>query len=130
WADAWERAGRRYYPKALSAVPFSPVQGPRLLAQDAQVAGCLLADLDLELYEGQVSGLHLLLNDGREDAWLAERGWLLRLGGRFHCFHRGYGCLGELLAACNSRKRKIFRRGRERIVYAGIEFQWPAGHEL
>ena len=77
WADAWERAGRRYYPKALSAVPFSPVQGPRLLAQDAQVAGCLLDDLDLELHEGQVSGLHLLFNDGREDAWLAERGWLL-----------------------------------------------------
>lgn len=130
WADAWERAGRRYYPKALSAVPFSPVQGPRLLAQDAQVAGCLLDDLDLELHEGQVSGLHLLFNDGREDALLAERGWLLRLGCQFHWFNRGYRCFDDFLAACNSRKRKNFRRERERILGAGIEFQWLAGYEL
>src|SRR5690606_20821603 len=130
WADAWGRAGRRYYPKYLSAIPFSPVQGPRLLARSSEAAALLLAELEDELLDQRVSSLHLLFNDGREDAWLAERGWLLRLGCQFHWFNRGYRCFDDFLAACNSRKRKNFRRERERILGAGIEFQWLAGQEI
>lgn len=130
WADAWERAGRRYYPKYVSAVPFSPVQGPRLLARNAEAAQLLLDTLDDELKMQRVSSLHLLFNDGYEDSWLAERGWLQRLGCQFHWFNRGFQCFDDFLAACNSRKRKNFRKERQAIAAQGIEFHWLAGRDI
>lgn len=130
WAEVWERAGRRYYPKYLSAIPFSPVQGPRLLARSSDAAQLLLADLDEKLVSQRVSSLHLLFNEGHEDAWLAERGWLRRLGCQFHWLNRGYRCFDDFLAACSSRKRKNFRKERQAVAAQGIEFQWLAGAEI
>lgn len=130
WAEAWERAGRRYYPKYLAAVPFSPVQGPRLLTRDAAAALKILETLDDALAARQVSGLHLLFNEGREDAWLQDRGWLQRLGCQFHWVNRNYRNFDEFLAACSSRKRKNFRKERQAVVHQGIEFNWLAGEEI
>jgi len=130
WAEAWERAGRRYYPKYLSAIPFSPVQGPRLLTSSDGAARLLLDSLDQELQSGRVSGLHLLFNDGGEDAWLQQQGWLQRLGCQFHWFNRDYRCFDDFLAACNSRKRKNFRKERQIIAAQGIGFEWLAGDEI
>ena len=130
WAEAWERAGRRYYPKYLSAIPFSPVQGPRLLASNEKAAQMLLARLDDELLSQRVSSLHLLFNEGTEDALLQERGWLRRQGCQFHWFNRNYRCFDDFLAACNSRKRKNFRKERQAIAAQGIEFQWLAGGDI
>lgn len=130
WADAWDRAGRRYYPKYLSAIPFSPVQGPRLLARSSEAAALVLASLEDELLAQRVSSVHLLFNEGAEDVWLAERDWLQRLGCQFHWYNRGYQCFDDFLAACNSRKRKNFRKERQVIAAQGIEFQWLAGAEI
>ena len=130
WAEAWERAGRRYYPKYLSAIPFSPVQGPRLLSRTAEAAQVLLHSLNEDLLGQKVSSLHLLFNEGEEVAWLQEQGWLQRLGCQFHWFNRDYDCFDDFLAACNSRKRKNFRKERQVIAAQGIEFQWLAGNEI
>ena len=130
WADAWERAGRAYYPKYLSAAPFSPVQGPRLVARDADAAGALLDSLDVDLQAQRVSSLHLLFNTGAENEWLAERGWLQRLGCQFHWFNREYASFDDFLAACNSRKRKNFRKERQAIREQGIHFRWLTGEQL
>jgi len=130
WAEAWERAGHRYYPKYLSAIPFSPVQGPRLRAADADAARAVLGQLDDELDEQRVSGLHLLFNTGAEDAWLQERGWLQRLGCQFHWLNRNYGCFDDFLGECSSRKRKNFRKERRAVADLGIEFQWLRGREI
>jgi len=130
WAEAWERAGQRYYPKYLSAAPFSPVQGPRLIARDPAAAGALLGGLDAELQAGEVSSLHLLFNLGSENDLLQEHGWLQRLGCQFHWYNRDYQCFDDFLAACNSRKRKNFRKERQAIRDQGIEFRWLAGEQL
>lgn len=130
WAQAWERAGRRYYPKYLSAIPFSPVQGPRLLARSSEAAALIMTDLENELLAQRVSSLHLLFNEGAEEAWLTECGWLQRLGCQFHWHNRGYQCFDDFLAACSSRKRKNFRKERQVIAAQGIEFQWLAGAEI
>lgn len=130
WAEAWERAGRPYYPKYLSAIPFSPVQGPRLLATSEESARLLLAELDEELLGQRVSSLHLLFNEGAEDAWLQERGWLQRQGCQFHWFNRDYRCFDDFLATCNSRKRKNFRKERQAVAAQGIAFEWVAGAEI
>lgn len=130
WAEAWERAGRRYYPKYLAAIPFSPVQGPRLLARSSGAAELVLAGLEEELLAQRVSSLHLLFNDGAEDEWLRSKGWLQRRGCQFHWHNRGYQCFDDFLAACNSRKRKNFRKERQAIAAQGIDFQWLSGAQI
>ncbi|MFN3580576.1 MAG: GNAT family N-acetyltransferase [Pseudomonas sp.] len=130
WAQAWERAGQAYYPKHLSAVPFSPVQGPRLLARDAQSAALILDDLDAELEQQQVSSLHLLFNTDAEADWLRGRDWLQRLGCQFHWLNHGYQCFDDFLARCNARKRKNFRKERQAVAAQGISFHWVVGNEI
>lgn len=130
WADAWERAGRPYYPKYLSAVPFSPVQGPRLIARDAISQQMLIDHLEGALQSGDVSGAHLLFNTGEEDAALQAAGWVRRLGCQYHWHNRGYASFDDFLAACSSRKRKNFRKERQAVAEQGIEFVWVAAEEI
>jgi uncharacterized protein len=130
WAEALERAGRPYYPKLLAAIPFSPVQGPRLVCRNAAAQQTILTDLDMSLASGEVSSTHLLFNTGVENSALAEAGWIQRLGCQFHWHNRGYGCFDDFLAQCNSRKRKNFRKERLSIASAGITFRWVTGKTL
>lgn len=130
WADACRRAGIRYYPKLLCAVPFTPVGGARLLGE-AQAAGALLDALTGELREQGVSGLHLNFTDPPADALLAGReGWLQRLGCQFHWFNRDYRDFQDFLDALASRKRKQLRKEREQVAGQGIAFDWREGHQL
>ncbi len=130
WAQAWERSGREYYPKYLAAVPFSPVQGPRLLARCEQSRGMILEHLDQELDQAGVSGMHVLFNQGEEDDALQGAGWVQRLGCQFHWFNRGYAGFDDFLGACNSRKRKNFRKERLAVAEQGISFHWLTGKDL
>lgn len=130
WAEAWRRSGREYYPKYLAAVPFSPVQGPRLLARCDQSRALVLDHLDQALEQGEISGMHLLFNSGSEDAALEEAGWAKRLGCQFHWFNRDYKSFDDFLAACSSRKRKNFRKERQAVMDQGISFNWLSGKQL
>ncbi len=130
WADACQRAGIRYYPKLLCAVPFTPVSGARLLG-DVQAAGRLL-DLLVEVLEAQgVSGVHVNFTEPQADAVLAGRdGWLERLGCQFHWHNRGYRDFQDFLDGLTSRKRKQLRKEREQVAGQGIAFDWREGHQL
>lgn len=130
WAGAWERAGQRYYPKYLSAVPFSPVQGPRMVARNETSQAMLIDYIDRDLALGSVSSAHLLFNTGEEDAALKGAGWVQRLGCQYHWHNRGYDSFDDFLAACNSRKRKNFRKERFAVVEQGIEFVWVAAGDI
>ncbi|MGV6476047.1 GNAT family N-acetyltransferase [Azotobacter vinelandii] len=130
WADACQRAGIRYYPKLLCAVPFTPVGGARLLGE-TQAAGMLLDVLRGELREQGLSGLHVNFTDPAADALLAGReGWLRRLGCQFHWFNRDYRDFQDFLDALASRKRKQLRKEREQVAGQGIAFDWREGHQL
>lgn len=130
WAQAWERAGRAYYPKLLAAIPYSPVQGPRLLCRCEPSRHLLLAHVQDILQQDQLSGVHLLFNTGEENLALQAAGWEQRLGCQFHWFNRGYNSFDDFLAACNSRKRKNFRKERQSVAAQGISFHWVTGAEL
>ncbi len=130
WAEAWERAGQSYYPKLTAAIPYSPVQGPRLLARCADSRGLIISWLQRALAVDQVSGTHLLFNDGEENMALEAAGWVQRLGCQFHWFNRGYGCFDDFLAVCNSRKRKNFRKERQSVAAQGIHFEWLSGDDI
>lgn len=130
WADACQRAGIPYYPKALCAVPFSPVGGARLLG-DGAAAGTLLDALVAGLEADGLSGVHVNFTEADADALLGAReGWLERLGCQFHWFNRGYRDFQDFLDALASRKRKQLRKEREQVAGQGIDFDWREGHRL
>ena len=120
WAEAYQRAGMPYYPKLLCAVPFTPVQGARLMARDV-AARRLLLDQGLRLARASgVSSWHVLFPTGEETELLAERGLMIRRGVQFHWRNRGYRDVGDFLDTLTRDKRKKIRQERRRVSDAGV----------
>jgi len=133
WADAYQRSGKPYYPKLVSAIPYTPVTGPRLLVRDdMEPAGVtdLLIRASLELVErARASSLHwLFTNDSDTDALLGH-GFLRRTGCHFHWHNRGYRTFDDFLGSLNSRKRKKVKRERRYVEEAGIRMEVIHGSE-
>ncbi len=130
WADAYYRHGLHYYPKLLSAIPFTPVSGARMLAEtDGLCARLIDAALALARELG-VSSLHCLLPAPNEAELMTARGMMLRRGVQFHWSNRGYADFGEFLAGMNHDKRKKIRQERRRVRDAGIRFEWREGADI
>ncbi|MEX2453512.1 MAG: GNAT family N-acetyltransferase [Rhodospirillaceae bacterium] len=133
WADAYERAGGRYYPKLQVSVPFSPVTGPRLLVRDranGPATRRLLAAGLLELAkQREVSSLHVTFTP--EDEWneLGEIGLIQRQGQQFHWSNRAYETFDDFLATLNSRKRKMIRKERE-AANAEVDIEVLTGDDI
>ena len=133
WAEAYERAGGRYYPKLLVAVPFTPVTGPRLLlAPEAPAnAKALLLAAGIELAKRHnVSSLHLNFLPEADWRELGGQGLLLRNDQQFHWFNRGYRDFQDFLDALASRKRKTIRKERQQAIEAGVEVEVVGGADL
>jgi len=132
WAQAFERAGGKYYPKLLVGVPFSPVPGPRLLIRpesDVPISA-LAGALRQACGELDMSGVHV--NFCTRDEWdaLGAAGWLQRLGMQFHWYNNNYNDFNDFLAALSSRKRKTLRRERRDANAAGLEFVTLRGGDI
>ncbi len=133
WADAYERAGGRYYPKLLSAAPFVPATGARMLARpdvDREQAWSLLVGGGLSLCERyDASGLNLNFVTEDEWRWLGAQGLGLREGQQYHWENRGYRDFEDFLSALSSGRRKTIRRER-RDAQAGVEIHRITGADL
>jgi predicted N-acyltransferase len=133
WARAYEQAGFDYYPKLVSALPFTPATGHRLLLRDATdtaAAGILLdAALDLAR-ESDCSSLHVLFPTEAELPALREAGLRIRKDCQFHWHNQNYGDFDEFLATFSSAKRKKARRERRRVKEAGITFRHLRGSDI
>ena len=133
WADAYERAGGRYYPKLLSAAPFTPATGPRLLVRpdaDADEARGLLLGGAMTLCERYgASSLHVNFPTAAEWRFMGEQGLALREGRQYHWENRGYATFDDFLAALSSGRRKTIRRER-RDAQAGLEIHALTGSDL
>ena len=136
WAHAFERAGGRYYPKLQSAVPFTPVTGPRLLVRpDAPVEPdairtALLQGAVTAAERGGFSSVHLTFCTEDEWALGGRVGLLQRTDQQFHWRNEGYESFDAFLDALASRKRKQLRKERARAVEDGIAIHWLAGDEI
>ncbi|MAQ36213.1 MULTISPECIES: GNAT family N-acetyltransferase [Thioclava] len=133
WADAFERAGGRYYPKLQCAVPFTPVAGRRLLVLPGlEEAGgrALLAGM-AQIAEGAgVSSVHMTFCTEDEAELAAEAGWLPRLGQQFHWFNEDYESFDQFLGELSSRKRKTLRKERQRAQAFGGEIVQLTGDDI
>ena len=130
WAEAYHRAGLRYYPRLVSAVPFTPATGPRLLAPDDRSRRALLAAARVLVSELGASSLHVLFPSGGDRAFLESAGLAPRLDCQFHWQNEGYASFDDFLAAFTAEKRKKLRRERRRIAESGIECRSLIGREL
>lgn len=124
WAQAFERAGGRYYPKLVSAAPFTPVSGRRLLThpaanRDHAEQALISAALQVAEQNG-LSSLHVNFCTADEQARMAGFGFLTRKNQQFHWRNRGYGDFDGFLAALSSRKRKAIRKERAQAL-ANVE---------
>ena len=113
WADAYERAGGRYYPKLQIAVPFTPVNGRRFLTrpgQEARGQSAIVQGAVQVAAEAGLSSVHVTFCTDGEAAAGKEMGLLDRLGTQYHWDNDGYVCYDDFLATLASRKRKAIRR--------------------
>jgi predicted N-acyltransferase len=130
WADAFHRNGIDYYPKLLSAVPFTPVTGSRLLAH-TQEDRQLLARAALQVARQlDTSSLHILFPDEQDRQALAEAGFMLREGVQFHWENAGYADFDAFLSNMKMEKRKKLKQDRRRVLDAGIAFEHLAGGQI
>jgi len=131
WADAYHRHQRPYYPKLLTAIPFSPVSGPRLLTQlePSQLTPLLTKIIPDIAGRLGAHSWHGLFWETSLKPSLAEH-FMIRDGCQYHWFNRGYSDFEHYLSHFNSRKRKTLRKEREKVRLKGIELRRLAGNQI
>lgn len=134
WANAYAQYGLKYYPKLLSAVPFTPVTGPRLLVDptiDDKSMSEALTRVAIDYARSErLSSWHVLFPSSGNLRALNGAGLIERRDCQFHWFNRGYGSFDDFLATFTAEKRKKAKRERRRVTEAGIDFDTRLGGEM
>ena len=128
WADAYRRNGIDYYPKLLSAIPFTPVTGTRLIATDDAARAALIESLRALQSNSGLSSTHVLYPPELEAQELSAAGFLLRQGVQFHWQNQGYQNFEQFLSTLAQKKRKNIRAERRKVSDAGISFRHIPGN--
>ncbi|MEW5728666.1 MAG: GNAT family N-acetyltransferase [Pseudomonadota bacterium] len=126
WAEAYQRAGGRYYPKLQCAVPFTPVAGPRLMGDAPVLAGAMVA----MARQAGLSSVHVTFPEAAALPALEAAGFLPRMGLQYHWCNRGYAHFDDFLADLSSRKRKQVRKEREAVARQGLAVTTLVGAEV
>jgi predicted N-acyltransferase len=139
WANAYQQHRLPYYPKALVAVPFTPVPGARLLARDAAARIVLVHALKDWCQAEDLSSLHLLFCSDADVAACSEAGLMLRHTVQFHWTNLApapgdetarFPDFDAFLAALSQDKRKKIRQERRKVAEAGVSFRWSRGADI
>lgn len=134
WADAWHRAGGKYYPKLQVSVPFTPATGRRLLARPdadpSEIERQLTAACVQIARQSRVSSLHVTFLPEPQWRTLGEMGLLQRVDQQFHWLNHGYTSFDGFLGELTSKKRKNLKRERREVVEAGIDIEWVTGSDI
>jgi predicted N-acyltransferase len=134
WADAYQRAGRPYYPKLVIAAPYTPATGSRVLTgaspRRAELAAALIQGSVQVAERLGVSGVHWLFTSEDETAWMRAAGLMPRLGCQFHWHNDGYASFDDLLATFSAEKRKKVRRERRRVAESGVQIRRVRGDQV
>ncbi len=134
WADAFERAGGRYYPKLQAAVPFTPVTGPRLLLRPgvdtSDTRRALVGALETVAERMGISSVHVAFPTRDEWDVMGDAGWVQRMGRQFHWHNEGYESFDAFLDTLTSRKRKSIRKERRDLLAQDIRMHALTGREI
>ncbi len=134
WADVYERSGLNYYPKLLSAIPFSPITSARLLVSentsDNNIKNLMVEALESAMQQHKLSSAHVLFPDDACAAQLEAAGWLKRTGVQFRWHNQNYSDFEAFLATLSHDKRKKIHQERKKIQQAGVTVRWIKGAEI
>jgi len=134
WAEAFGRAGGRYYPKLQASIPFTPATGPRLLIaadEDEREAGRLLLQAGMRAVdEMRASSLHITFMTEQEWDIAGQEGFLRRTDKQFHWENREYDSFDAFLGDLSSAKRKNLKKERAAVAKEGVSFEWLSGRDL
>ena len=132
WADAWQRAGGRYYPKLQSSIPFTPATGPRLLALNPNEKNInILLDACIGVAQKtQVSSMHMTFMPKNQWDYANQSGFLSRIDQQFHWHNAGYQDFDQFLSDLASKKRKNLKRERRDALANDITIEWATGDLL
>jgi uncharacterized protein len=129
WADAYQRSGLEYYPKLLSAIPFSPITSARLLSSDDSVKTLMVNALEGAMQQHKLSSAHVIFPDEACAAQFEAAGWLKRTGVQFRWQNKNYSSFEAFLATLSHDKRKKIHQERKKINAAGVVCRWVKGAE-
>ena len=131
WAQAYEQNNLPYYPKALSAIPFTPVRGPRLLISSKvdkeAIQEVLVAGLKTLVTQNSLSSAHVLFPEDGELTELKKQGFMLRDSVQFHWHNQGYQDFEQFLAALTMKRRKNIRRERAEVASNELSYRHVPG---
>jgi predicted N-acyltransferase len=130
WANAYEEHGLDYYPKLLSAIPFTPVSGGRLLARDDAARAALVRALVAVQGSTEVSSTHVLYPPEAQARALERAGFMLRTNVQFHWLNQGYRDFEQFLATLEQKKRKNIRAERRKVAEAGVTLRRVSGRDV
>lgn len=130
WAEAYERNQQAYYPKLISAIPFSPITSARLLTQDAQVASIMVGALSSLMQQHQLSSVHVLFPQTADTPVFEQAGWLKRVGVQFRWKNQQYTDFEAFLATLNHNKRKKIHQERKKLAAHGVKYRWVLGTDI
>ena len=131
WAQAYEQQGMQYFPKALCAIPFTPVQGSRILSNGDIDTGLvrqrLIDGLKTVVLQNNLSSAHVLFPYAAEVSELKKQGFMLRDSVQFHWHNQGFENFEQFLAVLTMKRRKNIRREREQVARELINFRHVPG---
>ena len=127
WAEAYQRNGLDYYPKLLSAIPFTPVSGSRLLSRSDDATHALIKALGALKTDSGTSSTHILYPPQVQAEVLEQAGFMLRTGVQFHWLNEGYRSFDDFLEKLERKKRKNILAERRKVREAGVTFRHVQG---
>ena len=134
WADAFYRNGLDYYPKLVSAIPFTPASGPRLCVLDeskrTHITSLIKEGLEEISIELGISSAHILLPEKKELTSYVDSGFSTRTSYSFHWFNNNYSDFDDFLKELTSRQRKNLRKERSKILDQNIHMERIPGEDI
>ena len=130
WANALNRAGRNYYPKLLTAIPFTPCEGDRILGKDKKSKFNLIDAAIKKMETEEIESWHILFPNESGKSVLKERNFIERYNYRFTWKNENFSDFDSFLSIFTSRQRATIRKERKSISKLGIEFKCKKHNEI
>ena len=121
WAEAFHKSGLNYYPKMISAIPFTPITGRRVIAEDIYIKRMMVKALEKILLDHKISSCHILFPDEQDTTLFNDMGWLQREGVQFRWENKDYDNFEQFLSNLSHNKRKKIKQERKKINNLNIE---------
>ncbi|MEQ1766732.1 MAG: GNAT family N-acetyltransferase, partial [Methylotenera sp.] len=130
WAEAYQRNGINYYPKLLSAIPFTPISSQRLLTDNLQIQALMVEALTETLHKHQLSSAHVLFPDESSVTAFKQSGWLQRNGVQFRWQNNNFTDFEDFLSTLSHDKRKKIHQERKKVTASGVVCKCIKGADI